>query len=296
MLISHCYGRIVFHQIPMKLFFSLKLAALATLTLGTVGFSASSAQAQFTESAVDQSKVVAIARPYGAGKFDLLVIEQVPNKKQCWSESGSGPVVINPLLLNFDFTGHCRRATDSNGYSVRIDGQDYGLEYLLRVVPRGNELVLVATPRNPRLPELAIGSTQGLQSGFMKIQLYPGWQFTKRTFNNKALGHFYFSGSQANIQTSTSQPPASQPPTSQPQNNAPSPVTPVTPAEPVKPVSETPVTPVEPVKPVSETPVTPVPPTATIPEAQPTKPNRVANNPPKRPVNPPKLENFRKPY
>ena len=295
MLISHCYGRIVFHQIPMKLFFSLKLAALATLTMGTVGFSASSAQAQFTESAVDQSKVVAIARPYGAGKFDLLVIEQVPNKKQCWSESGSGPVVINPLLLNFDFTGHCRRATDSNGYSVRIDGQDYGLEYLLRVVPRGNELVLVATPRNPKLPELVLGSTQGLQSGFMKIQLYPGWQFTKRTFNNKALGHFYFSASQANIQTSSSQsqPPSQPQPSSQPQDNAPSPVTPGTPAaptppaEPVKPVSETPVTPTEPVKPVAETPVNP---------EQPTTPNRVANYPPKRPVSPPKLENFRKPY
>ncbi len=276
------------NRTPMKLFFSLKLAVLATLTLGAVGFSSSPAQAQFTESALDQSKVAAIARPYGEGKFDLLVIEQVPNKKQCWSESGSGPVMINPLLLNFDFTGHCRRATDSNGYSVRIDGQDYGLEYLLRVVPRGNELMLVATPRNPKLPELVIGSTQGLQSGFMKIQLYPGWQFTKRTFNNKPLGHFYFSGSQANIQVPSSQPPKSSQTQTQPQDNSTSPVTPVTPVAPA--------TPAEPVKPVSETPVPPVQPAATSPEAQPTTPSSVANNPPKRPVTPPPLNNFRRPY
>jgi hypothetical protein len=109
------------------------------------------------------------------------------------------PVMVDPLLLNYDFTGICRRSTDSNGYSVRLDGEDYGLEYLLRIVPRGNELVLVATSRTGKAPELIIGSTQGLQAGFMKIILKPGWQFTKRTFNNKVLGHFYFSGKQADV-------------------------------------------------------------------------------------------------
>jgi hypothetical protein len=145
--------------------------------------------------------VIAVARPYGVEttKYDLLVIEQIPGKNKCWEASGGSPSMVDPLLLNFDFTGHCRRATDSNGYSVRIDGQDYGLDYMLRLVPRGNELVLVATSRDGRGAELIIGGTKGLGSGFMQVQLNPGWQFTKRTYEGKVLGHYYISGSQASI-------------------------------------------------------------------------------------------------
>ncbi|MFN5515467.1 MAG: DUF3747 domain-containing protein, partial [Cyanobacteriota bacterium] len=148
----------------------------------------------FTETAINPVEVIAVARPYGVEttKYDLLVLQQIPNKRQCWQTSGAAPVLVDPLLLNFDFTGICSRATDSNGYSVRIDGQDYGLDYLLRVVPRGNELALVATARARQAPELLIGRTQGMAQGFMQIQLEPGWQLTKRTFNGKQLGHFYF--------------------------------------------------------------------------------------------------------
>ena len=183
----------------MKINFSTKFAAIASLLLTSIPLALPAKASQFTETAVDQTQVIAIARPYGDRKYDLLVIEQIPKKKQCWAESGSMPVMVDPLLLNYDFTGICRRSTDSNGYSVRLDGQDYGLEYLLRIVPRGNELVLVGTSRTGKAPELIIGSTQGLQAGFMKIILKPGWQFTKRTFNNKVLGHFYFSGKQADV-------------------------------------------------------------------------------------------------
>jgi hypothetical protein len=183
----------------MKIDFSTKFAAITSLLLTSIPLALPAKASQFTETAIDQTQVIAIARPYGDRKYDLLVIEQIPKKKQCWAESGSMPVMVDPLLLNYDFTGICRRSTDSNGYSVRLDGQDYGLEYLLRIVPRGNELVLVATSRTGKAPELILGSTQGLQAGFMKIILKPGWQFTKRTFNNKVLGHFYFSGKQADV-------------------------------------------------------------------------------------------------
>lgn len=57
----------------------------------------------------------------------------------------------------------------------------------------------MGTPRSAGYSEIVLGSTQGLASGFMKINLYPGWQFTKRTYQDKILGHFYFSGSQAAI-------------------------------------------------------------------------------------------------
>ena len=183
----------------MKINFSTKFAAITSLLLTSIPLALPAKASQFTETAIDQTQVIAIARPYGDRKYDLLVIEQIPKKKQCWAESGSMPVMVDPLLLNYDFTGICRRSTDSNGYSVRLDGQDYGLEYLLRIVPRGNELVLVGTSRTGKAPELILGSTQGLQAGFMKIILKPGWQFTKRTFNNKVLGHFYFSGKQADV-------------------------------------------------------------------------------------------------
>lgn len=178
----------------------LKLATLATVTLGSlIPVNLPVKASTFSETALDQSKVIAVARPYGEGKYDLLVIQQVPEKRDCWVENGSNPTLIDPLLLNFDFTGICRRSTDSNGYSIRLDGNDLGLDYLLRVVPRGGELVLVGTPRSAGYTEIVLGSTKGMAQGFMKINLYPGWQFTKRTYKDKVLGHFYFSGSQAAI-------------------------------------------------------------------------------------------------
>ncbi len=171
----------------------LRLATLATVTLSSlIPFELPVKASTFSETALDQSKVIAIARPYGEGKYDLLVIEQIPDKQDCWAESGANPVLVDPLLLNFDFTGICRRSTDSNGYSIRLDGNDLGLDYLLRLVPRDGELVLVGTPRSAGYSEIVLGSTQGLASGFMKINLYPGWQFTKRTYQDKNLGSLLF--------------------------------------------------------------------------------------------------------
>ncbi|MEY2983977.1 MAG: hypothetical protein RLZZ568_594 [Cyanobacteriota bacterium] len=181
-----------------------------------------SAASEFTETEIDQSQVIAVARPFGTEtiKYDLLVIEQIPEQNQCWQTSGATPVMVDPLLLNYNFVGHCRRATDSNGYSVRIDGEDYGLEYLLRIVPKGDELVLVATSRTGNSPELILGSTQGLEAGFMQIKLKPGWQFTKRTYEDQVLGHFYISGSQTDVEApgvATSAPPAVEPDAVQPE-------------------------------------------------------------------------------
>lgn len=262
----------------MKLTFPFKFLTLIAV-IGSSSFVSPMAKAgQFSETALDQTQVIAIARPYGEGKYDLLVIEQIPKKKQCWSESGSNPVMVTPLLLNFDFTGHCRRSTDSNGYSVRIDGTDYGLDYLLRVVPRGSELMLVATPRNPKLPELIIGATQGLNAGFMKIILNPGWQFTKRTYNGKPLGHFYFSGSQANITITPSSPsPSSSPSPQSPPGSS---------VEPVVPVPDPSINPTVP-------PVTPSPtPSSSVPV--PTLNQTNSSLPPKKGI--PSVDKFRQPY
>lgn len=180
------------------------------LTLATVAFSSlmpfTAAKAStFSETDLNQSEVIAVARPYGENKFDLLVIQQIPEKNQCWQEVGSNPVIIDPLLLNFNFSGHCNRATDSNGYSIRIDGQDYGLDLLLRLVPQNGELVLVGTPRRAGGEDVVLGRTYGLERNFMKIILDPGWKFSKRTYKDRVLGHFYFSGTQTAINGGGSQ-------------------------------------------------------------------------------------------
>jgi hypothetical protein len=195
--------------VTMKLSLPLKLATLATVALTSLIPYSQAKAVTFDEQELDQSKVIAVARPYGDNKYDLLVIEQIPGKRDCWAESGSNPVVVEPLLLKFDFTGICRRSTDSNGYSIRMEGQDYGLDYLLRVVERNGELVLVGINRLNSSDEIVIGSTQGMSQGFLKIQMNQGWRFTKRTYQAKVLGHFYFSRSQGMNNTSATSTPTS---------------------------------------------------------------------------------------
>ena len=174
----------------------------------------------FQQQEVDQNQFVAIARPYGGNKYDLLILQQIPGKRQCWQERGSNPVIIDPLLLNFDFTGSCERSTDSNGYSIRLNEQDLGLDYLLRVVERNGELVLVGTSRrNGNSEEIVIGRTRGLSQGLIKIDLDGGWRFSKRAYQGRALSHVYLTGDRNAINTSQS--PSTLPPMAQPQTISP---------------------------------------------------------------------------
>jgi hypothetical protein len=193
----------------------------------------------FGEAALTPSQFVAIARPYGENKYDLLILYQIPQQKPCWREMGENPTLVEPLLLNFDFTGICERSTDSNGYSLRLDQQDYGLDYLLRIVERNGELLLVGTPRTAKVQgEYIIGRTGGLAPGFLKINLEPGWRFTKRTYQGKELAHVYLSGDSQAIK-STPQPNNTASITPKPPTNNvlvfTAPTTPTTPARPVTP-------------------------------------------------------------
>ncbi|MCZ8068131.1 MAG: DUF3747 domain-containing protein [Microcystis sp.] len=174
----------------MNLKSSLKFTLLFSL-LGSCLLTTPSQATLFEQREVNQEDFIAIARPYGNGKYDLLILQQIPGKRQCWAVNGREPTIVQPLLLDFDFTGSCERATDSNGYSLRIQGKDYGLEYLLRIVQRNGELVLVGTPRNPRQSEVIIGRTKGLGSGLIQIYLIDGWRFTKRSLAGQNLSHIY---------------------------------------------------------------------------------------------------------
>jgi hypothetical protein len=170
-----------------------------TALLWTLGFTTSqtmlpaAAAAAFDQKELDQSRVIAVAVPLAQGeRYNLLILEQLSNEKQCWQDNPSNPGTIDPLLLKFDFTKICGRSTDSNGFSVRIAGQDKALDYRLSIIKENNRLVLLAVPsRNSQEPALAIARTDTLSSGFLKLQLNPEWRFTKRTYNGKALGHIY---------------------------------------------------------------------------------------------------------
>lgn len=178
----------------IKLKLPLQLTALTLATLSSI-IALSPAKANtFEETPVEQSQFVAVAQPFGENKYNLIVIEQIPNKQTCWSETGSNPVSVDILLLNFDFSGHCRRSTDANGYSIRFNGEDFGLNYILSLVERNGELQLIGMNRtDPRQPEIVVGTSRGMANSPVKIQLNPGWRFTKRTYQNQILGHVYFS-------------------------------------------------------------------------------------------------------
>lgn len=169
---------------------SLSAAGLALL----LWFDKPSQAVTFGQTEVDQSKFVAIAVPRASGYYTLLVLEQRSDKKQCWRESGSSPTRVEPLLLHFNFTGICGRSTDSNGYSIRAAGQDLGMIYQLSLQKQKKDVLLLGIPaRSGKGKVIELGRTHGIRSGFLKINLKPGWRFTKRTYSGKMLGHVYFS-------------------------------------------------------------------------------------------------------
>lgn len=166
------------------------IVATAITTLTTLN---PAIAAIFGQQEVNQNNFVAVVVPVDGGNSQRLVIlEQKTNRRACWSEYGSGPVRIDPLLLSFDFTGICGRAADSNAYSIRVGGQDLGLKYTLFLEVRNGDIFLIGKDLlNPNAPVLTIGKTNGITNEFMKINLESGWYFTKRTYNGRTLGHIY---------------------------------------------------------------------------------------------------------
>jgi Protein of unknown function (DUF3747) len=173
---------------------SLIYQTTATLLGLSLALSAGQATAAtFDQKDLDPNQVVAVAVPLSQGdRYNLLILEQLSSARPCWQEKTSSPGTIDPLLLQFDFTKICGRSTDSNGYSIRIGGQDKGLDYRLSLARKGNHLVLLGLPARSAVgPALEIAHSEGLAPGFLKLVLNPEWHFAKRTYQGKALGHIY---------------------------------------------------------------------------------------------------------
>lgn len=185
-----------------------RLTTLTALTAAAIGASAiasTSAIAQnYSQQPIPSDRAVAIAEPVANGRFyKLLVLQQLTDQRACFEEKAGTPTVIEPLLLNFDFSGICGRASDSNGYSVSIGNEDLSRQYRLQVTRQGDNLVLVAMPgalpgrSGSALPVLEIGRSNGVANDFVKLELDPGWQLARRALNGSAQGHVYLSNSQS---------------------------------------------------------------------------------------------------
>jgi Protein of unknown function (DUF3747) len=264
----------------MKYLLRLGVATVAAAVLGGAQVTAAIA-AQFQQQEIDQSKYIALAMPLASGHYKLLVLQQVSTARQCWSESGTAPIVVDPLLVNFDFTGICSRSADSNGYSIRVAGEDMALKYSLSIEHQGSELLLVG--RAAGAPPMVIARTQGMADGFQKFILEPGWRFARRAFNGKTLGHVYFTNDSVSAITGGSVTSAAPTPVAPPQIPVP-----VSPPEAVPTVPTPPAPIVIPPPVATEPPTTPTP--VELPPAPPEPPAPVIPDPPASPVTPTPVE------
>ncbi|MGD1807977.1 DUF3747 domain-containing protein [Dapis sp. BLCC M126] len=166
---------------------------LATIVLGIYSKTAAQTNFTFDEVQIDQNQVIAMAMPQEYSSYKLMILEQNSNERRCWRESETKlyPIVVEPLLLNFNFAGICEQATDSNDYSIRVNGNDLSRSHRLILENVGDEIKLFSISLTG--DKNLIGRTRGISDGIMKIFLEPGWKFTKRSYQEKVLGHFYFS-------------------------------------------------------------------------------------------------------
>ena len=169
------------------------LGVVASLAIA-VEVRPASAQALFGAGEVDPSRFLLVAAPIGSTgeRYQLNIYEQLKSTRPCFAVGEGKPAAVNPLLSTFDFTGICGRFIDANGYSLRIGGSDLATSYRLSVVREGQDILLVARPtKSTSQGEMVVARTGGLGTGFMKLELEPGWRLMRRQFGGRSLGHVY---------------------------------------------------------------------------------------------------------
>ncbi|MEL6381372.1 MAG: DUF3747 domain-containing protein [Cyanobacteria bacterium J06626_18] len=195
----------------MKSNTALKFVAFAAATIGVLG-TTGRAWAQFTSQEVDQGRFLTVVQRTTSRflPYKLYLIRQISDSRPCYQVSGSSPGEVEPLWTTFDFSGVCGRSSDSNGYSIRVNGQDLGTGYKLDVQESGDELVLTGQGSDGTM---IIGRTGGISdTGFTEIELEPGWRITQRVFQGGTLGHYYFTSDATLAELLSDEPIAANPP------------------------------------------------------------------------------------
>ncbi|MEY3768983.1 MAG: hypothetical protein RLZZ11_2053 [Cyanobacteriota bacterium] len=146
----------------------------------------------FNSQPLDQGRFAVLAQPVGKSDWKLLVLEQIQPQPRCWEERSDG--MIDPALNRFDFSGICSRYIDSNGYSLRVDGEDLANRYRLRLEQQGNSVALLAmSPSQAEELVVGRGNLPGRdREAFVAIQLERGWALERRLYGSQTLSHVYF--------------------------------------------------------------------------------------------------------
>ena len=166
------------------------VAVAAAATIGVLGSTISTIAADFGFLEVDQSQYLSVAIPGGSFiPYQLWLIRERTPGAACFEVSGTNPGVVDPLWR--ENTSQCAPTSDSNGYSIRVGGEELGSAYSLVVKESGDELLLMGQPI--RGSSIIIGRTGGISAnGYTEIKLQPGWRITQRTYEGEPLGHFYY--------------------------------------------------------------------------------------------------------
>ncbi|MEM6835690.1 MAG: DUF3747 domain-containing protein [Cyanobacteria bacterium P01_C01_bin.120] len=175
----------------MKLKKALQSLAVATaVTVGMLGGTMPARTTTFGAAELDQNSFLSVAIPAGSlVPYKLWLIRENQPGANCWGLSGNGPTIVDPVWRNN--VGPCGTTSDTNGYSIRVGGEELRTRYVLTVQESNGELLLLGKPLIGK--PFVIGRTGGVSTqGFMQIQLEPGWRITQRTFDGQRLSHFYY--------------------------------------------------------------------------------------------------------
>ena len=172
----------------------LALAGLALAGATIPGSVSPLAQAAglFRSQPLENDRFAVLARPLGKDSWNLVVLEQVKPSPLCWKQRDDG--LVDPALNRFNFTGICNRFLDSNGYSLRVAGDDLAPRYRLRMTAVGGEVQLQATsPEDPTVLVVGRGTiTSRDRDGFVPLTLEEGWDLQRRVYGERSLNHIYF--------------------------------------------------------------------------------------------------------
>jgi hypothetical protein len=165
------------------------VAVAAAATIGAIGISIPANSVEFDAVELDQSQLLSVAIPGGSFvPYQLWLISERQAGANCFEVSGTNPGVVEPLWRG---NSGCGTSSDSNGYSIRVNGEDLGTEYSLSVKESNGELVLLGQPL--RGSAFVIGRSGGISpNGYTEIKLGPGWRITQRSLDGQTAGHFYY--------------------------------------------------------------------------------------------------------